>query len=136
MLDFGKCYDCPGRTGRDVVSACQLSVGTASTKVIRQRSGRSDLRDVGNEVQDVDDRVQGIDGNVGVDDKLDQANRLLSFNPDRYSTGSDSFTGKQLRDRLLQWHSPLDPLISHNIACKAHYDGTTQWFFKRSIFSQ
>ena len=68
----------------------------------RLGSGRSDVRDVGNEVQDVDDRVQGVDDNVGVDDKLDQANRLLSFNPDRYSTGSDSFTGKQLRRGLLQ----------------------------------
>jgi hypothetical protein len=41
---------------------------------------RVDVRDVGNRVQDVDDRVQGIDSNVrGVDDKLDQANRSLSF---------------------------------------------------------
>ena len=41
---------------------------------------RVDVRDVGNVVQDVDDRVQGIDRNVRiVDDKLDQANRSLSF---------------------------------------------------------
>jgi uncharacterized protein YoxC len=38
------------------------------------------VQDVGNKVQDVDDRVQSIDSNVrGVDDKLDQANRSLSF---------------------------------------------------------
>jgi hypothetical protein len=41
---------------------------------------RVDVRDVDNKVQDVDDRVQGIDSNVrAVDDKLDQANRSLSF---------------------------------------------------------
>ena len=39
-----------------------------------------DVQDVRNEVQDVNDRVQGIDSNIrGVDDKLDQANRSLSF---------------------------------------------------------
>ena len=38
------------------------------------------VQDVGNKIQDVDDRVQGIDTNVrGLDDKLDQANRSLSF---------------------------------------------------------
>jgi peptidoglycan hydrolase CwlO-like protein len=41
---------------------------------------RDDVQDVGNKIQDVDDRVQGIDNNVrGLDDKLDQANRSLSF---------------------------------------------------------
>jgi hypothetical protein len=45
---------------------------------------RGDVQDVGNKVQDkvqdVDDRVQDIDSNVrAVDDKLDQANRSLSF---------------------------------------------------------
>jgi seryl-tRNA synthetase len=41
---------------------------------------RVDVQDVRNDVQDVGDRVQGIDSNVrAVDDKLDQANRSLSF---------------------------------------------------------
>jgi peptidoglycan hydrolase CwlO-like protein len=41
---------------------------------------RDDVQDVGNKIQDVDDTVQGIDSNVrGLDDKLDQANRSLSF---------------------------------------------------------
>jgi hypothetical protein len=39
-----------------------------------------DVQDVRNMVQDVNDRVQDIDSNVrGVDDKLEQANRSLSF---------------------------------------------------------
>jgi hypothetical protein len=41
---------------------------------------RVHVRDVGNKVQDVDNRMQDIDSNVRtVDDKLDQANRSLSF---------------------------------------------------------
>ncbi|KAF8492409.1 hypothetical protein F5888DRAFT_1909189 [Russula emetica] len=80
---------------------------------------RGDVQDVGNRVQDVDDRVQGIDSNVrGVDDKLDQANR------------------NQLRDSLLRWLSPPNPSTNHNIACKAHHNGTTQWFFQGTIFNQ
>jgi len=41
---------------------------------------RGDVQDVGNKVQGVDDRVQAIETNVqGLDDKLEQANRSLSF---------------------------------------------------------
>ncbi|KAF8492403.1 hypothetical protein F5888DRAFT_1806836 [Russula emetica] len=83
------------------------------------QDARGDVRDVGNKVQDVDDRVQRIDSNVqGVGDKLDQVNR------------------NQLRDSLLRWLSPPNPSINHNIACKAHHNGTTQWFFQGSIFNQ
>jgi uncharacterized protein YoxC len=97
-----------------------------------------DVRDVGNKVQDVGDRVQGIDSNVrAVDDKLDQVNRSLSFQtPDRQFAGSDSFTGNQLRDSLLRWLSPPNPSVNHNIARKAHHDGSTRWFFEGSIFNQ
>jgi len=43
---------------------------------------RDDVQGVGNKVQDVDDAVQDIGKDIsirvqGVDDKLDQANRLL-----------------------------------------------------------
>jgi hypothetical protein len=101
---------------------------------------RVDVRDVGNKVQDkvqdVDDRVQDIDSNVrAVDDKLDQANRSLSFKPDPHSAGSHNFAGNQLRDSLLRWLSPPNPSTNHNIARKAHHNGTTQWFFQGSIFN-
>jgi peptidoglycan hydrolase CwlO-like protein len=44
------------------------------------RDVRGDVQDIGNKVQDVDDKVQGIASEVrGVDDKLDEANRSLSF---------------------------------------------------------
>jgi hypothetical protein len=100
-------------------------------------SVRGNVQDVGNKVQDVDDRVQGMDSSIrGVDDKLDQASRLLSFKPKSLFLSSDGFTGNQLRDNLLRWLSPPDPSTNHNIACKAHHNGTTQWFFQGTIFNQ
>ena len=91
---------------------------------------RSDVQDVRGDVQDVGDKVQHVD------DKLDQASRSSSLDPDSHSAGSDNFTGNQLRDNLLRWLSPPDPSTNHNIACKAHHNGTTQWFFQGSIFNE
>ena len=45
------------------------------------------------------------------------------------------FAGNHLRDSLLRWLSPPDPSINHNIAYKAHHDGTAEWFFQGSIFN-
>jgi hypothetical protein len=95
-------------------------------------------------VMGVDDRVRGVGGQVqdvggkvqDVDDKLDQANRSSSLDPDSHSVGSNNFTGNQLRDNLLRWLSPPNPSSNHNISCKAHHNGTTQWFFQGSIFNQ
>jgi hypothetical protein len=90
---------------------------------------RGDVQDVRVDVQDVGSRVQGVD------DKLDQANRSLSFDPHSHSAGSDSFTGNHLRDELLRWLLPPDPSPNHNIACKAHHNGTTRWFFQGTMFN-
>ena len=87
-------------------------------------------KDVRGDVQDVGDKVQGVD------DKLDQVNRSLFLTPAHRSEYSNSITGNQLRDSLLRWLSPPDPSINHNIACKAHHNGTAQWFFQGSMFSQ
>jgi len=78
---------------------------------------RDEVQGVGNNVQDVDNRVQDIGKDISirvqcVDDKLDQANR------------------DQLRDNLLRWLSPPDPSTNHNISCKAHHNGTAEWFFR------
>ena len=103
---------------------------------------RGDVQHIHDKVQDVDDRVQDIGKDIsirvqGVDDKLDQAHRpLFSLIPSHHSDGSNNITGNQLRDKLLQWLSPPDPSINHNIASKAHHDGTAEWFFRGSIFSQ
>src|SRR5260221_7772470 len=53
-----------------------------------------------------------------------------------HSEGSHRFTGDQLRDKLLRWLSPPNPSTNHNLTCKAHYNGTAQWFFQGSIFNQ
>ena len=104
---------------------------------------RDDVQDVRVDVQDVRVDVQNVRGDVrnvgnmvqGFDDKIDQANRSLSLDPDSHSARSDSFTGNQLRDSLLRWLSPPDPSQNHNIASKAHHNGTTRWFFQGSIFN-
>jgi hypothetical protein len=88
------------------------------------------VRGVGGQVQDVRDDVQDVG------DKVQEVNRSSSFDFGSHSAGSDNFTGNQLRDNLLRWLSPPDPSTNHNIACKAHHNGTTQWFFQGSIYSQ
>ena len=100
---------------------------------------QDDVRDVGEKVQDVDDRVQDIGKDISIkvqslDDKLDQANRSLFLQ--HHSNGSNDIVGNQLRDNLLRWLSPPDPSANHNIASKAHHNGTAEWFFRGSIFSQ
>ena len=103
---------------------------------------RGDVQHIHDKVQDVDDSIQDIGKDIsirvqGVDDKLDQANRpLFSLTPSHHSDGSNNITGNQLRDKLLQWLSPPDPSINHNIASKAHHNGTAEWFFRGSIYSQ
>jgi hypothetical protein len=57
------------------------------------------------------------------------------FTP-HHSDSSNDITGNQLRDNLLRWLSPPDPSTNHNIASKAHHNGTAEWFFQGSIFSQ
>jgi uncharacterized protein YoxC len=103
------------------------------------------VQDVHDKVQGVDDKVQAIDEEVkdvgervqGVDRRLDNIDRSLSLRPPAsHYKGSDPLTGNLLRDNLLRWLSPSDPSTNHNIACKAHHDGTTQWFFQGSIFKE
>ncbi|KAF8494963.1 hypothetical protein F5888DRAFT_614255 [Russula emetica] len=94
---------------------------------------QDDVRDAGNKVQNVDGRVQDVQGDVhdignkvqyvddrvqGVNDKLEQVDR------------------NQLRNSLLRWLSPSDPSINHNLASKAHHNGTAQWFFQGEIFNE
>jgi len=85
------------------------------------------VEDVGKLVQDVDDRVQSVGERVQdkVQDVGDDVKNLL-----------DGANRNQLRERLLRWLSPPDPSINHNIASKAHYNGTSQWFFQKSIYKQ
>jgi hypothetical protein len=63
------------------------------------------VQDVRAGVHDVGDKVQDVD------DKLDPVNR------------------NQNADYALIWLSPPDPSTNHIIACKAHHNDTSQWFF-------
>ena len=90
-----------------------------------------DVQNVGKRVDDVGDKVRAIDR------KLDDTARSLSpIAHTLISERSGLFTGNLLRDDLLRWLSPSDPSINHNIACKAHHDGTAQWFFQGRIFKE
>ncbi|KAH9990149.1 hypothetical protein BJV77DRAFT_629677 [Russula vinacea] len=85
----------------------------------RVKDVQGKVQDVHGDVQDVRSDVQDISSEVrGVDNKLDQANQ------------------NHLRDSLLRWLSPPDPSTNHNIACKAHHNGTAQWFSQGSIFNR
>ena len=74
---------------------------------------------------------------MGVNRKLKGYNPfVISYRSCFHSERSGLFTGNMLRDNLLRWLSPSDPSINHNIASKAHHDGTAQWFFQGRIFNQ
>src|ERR1700755_1738918 len=53
-----------------------------------------------------------------------------------HSDCSNIITGNHLRDNLLRWLSPPDPSTNHNTASKAHHNGTAEWFFRGTIFSE
>lgn len=43
---------------------------------------------------------------------------------------------RELRRDVINWLSPPDPSVNHNIARKAHYKGTATWFFQGGIFKE
>ena len=46
------------------------------------------------------------------------------------------FVGDQVRESLRKWVTPPDPSTNHTIACGIQHDGSAQWFFRGSIFSE
>jgi hypothetical protein len=101
-----------------------------------------DVQDVRGDVQDVRATrfkvsTTGCKALIGIDVKIRPGQPfVISLTFAHCSEYSDSFTGNQLRDSLLRWLSPPNPSINHNNACKAHHNGTAQWFFQGSIFNQ
>src|SRR5712691_3534353 len=68
---------------------------------------------------------------------MQQERRSSSFTPATlYFRGLIMATGRQTRRDLHSWLSPLDPSTNHEIACNAHHEGTTTWFFHGGIFEQ
>ena len=45
-------------------------------------------------------------------------------------------SGDDLQERIRNWLSPPDSSRTHNIARKAHYDGTSTWFTEGSTFEE
>jgi hypothetical protein len=128
-----------------MASAEQLRIAhSIERKVIgvddRVQDVGNDVQDVAKKVEDVNDKVQDAYDEVRVvRRKLDDTSRssfLIAYAPIPNSECSGVFTGNLLRDDLLRWLSPSDPSINHNIASKAHHDGTAQWFFQGRIFNE
>ena len=46
------------------------------------------------------------------------------------------FAGRQVRESLRRWVTSPDPSTNHTIACGIQHDGSAQWFFRGSIFSE
>jgi hypothetical protein len=44
--------------------------------------------------------------------------------------------GDQLQEAFRRWLSPPDPSKNHNIARKAHHEGSAEWFVRGKIFSE
>ena len=103
---------------------------------VRVVDGR--VQSVGNNLEIVDNEVRDIhDGVRGVNRNIEQANRSSSpSTPVSVLNAQELFTGNQLRDNFRTWLSPPNPSTNHNIACKAHHEGTAQWFLGGSIFGE
>ena len=115
-----------------MASAEQLKIAhTVERKVTgvdeRVKEVGGDVQSVGKKVQDVGQSIHG---------KLDDTNRSSSPFPTLHSECSDLCAGNLLRDNLLRWLSPSDPSANHNIASKAHHDGTALWFFQGGLFNE
>ena len=49
---------------------------------------------------------------------------------------ANRLTEIQSRENLQKWLSPPDPSINHNIARKAHHEGTASWFLQGGTFQE
>jgi hypothetical protein len=102
---------------------------------------------VDDKVDKVDGKVDKVDGKVDkVDDKVDKVDDKVDKVDDTVHRVDDNVmvlidanvqsANTGLREKLQKWLSPPDPSTNHNIARKAHHNGTASWFFKGSIFKQ
>jgi uncharacterized protein YoxC len=105
-----------------------------------------DVEDIVDEVQYFHDRVESID--EGVQDVFDTVQYVnvrlqgvghgvqdIGHNVQSVRDSVDSANRNLLRDSLRGLLSPPNPSTNHNILCKAHLKGTTDWFTRDSIFN-
>jgi len=117
----------------------QQEVRMASAELLKStRNVEETMTGINNGVENVSERMHEMAVVIQrVDDKLDQANgssfpQLTTHSFQR----SKHFTGNQLRNDLLRWLLPPNPSSNHNIALKAHHNGTAQWLFQGSKFRE
>ena len=107
---------------------------------------------VDGKVDKVDDTVNRMDDTVNrVDDTVNRTDDTVNRVADKVTLLFDGGQNPSLflfyaflnmhataneREKLKNWLSPPDPSTNHNIARKAHHEGTASWFFQGSIFKQ
>ncbi|KAN0129377.1 hypothetical protein V8E53_012861 [Lactarius tabidus] len=88
------------------------------------------VEDVGGKVEDVGDKVQCVDDKVQVViDESKQARLVIR----QAANDIDEIKWNQFIQLLRSWLSPADPSTNHNIARKAHHNGTAAWLFQGQI---
>jgi len=70
------------------------------------------------------------------DDKRDKQNETLVITLANCIRDTDHPSGQHLQKDIRSWLSPPDPSINHNIARRARYDGTAEWFTQGSTFEE
>ncbi|KAN0130441.1 hypothetical protein V8E53_011704 [Lactarius tabidus] len=95
------------------------------------------VEEVGNKVEDIGDKVQCVDDKVQevIDDGKQarvaaQETRLVV---QQAANDIGEIKWNQLIQLLRSWLSPADPSTNHNIARKAHHNGTAAWLFQGQI---
>ena len=82
-------------------------------------------------------RRQRNKASCSTNSKQRSRHKMFVFHP--VASASDNpyvFAGDQLRESLRRWVTPPDPSTNHTIACGIQHDGSAQWFFRGSIFSE
>ncbi|KAI0267942.1 hypothetical protein BGY98DRAFT_1068907, partial [Russula aff. rugulosa BPL654] len=130
----------------DIMVEVLTILGIATKEVKRGRLKKYFRKLVGN--TDIEDSLQRLDRLTQEEARMASAellkvthtvdNRVQGIGSDVNVISSDvrEVNRNQLRDNLLRWLSSSDPSINHNLASKAHHNGTAQWFFQGHIFNQ
>ncbi|KAN0136186.1 hypothetical protein V8E53_006046 [Lactarius tabidus] len=103
----------------------------ALAEVLRiTHSVRDEVKVVDGKVEDIGDRVQVVidDGKLARGE-ANEAKLIIQ----QTASGIDEIKWNQLKQLLRTWLSPADPSTNHNIARKAHHEGTAVWLFQGRV---